>query len=107
MRSAWDDNGTYTVQLQGEWTVCQAQQHLQEAALESLRISDRALRYSESNPSGSITTELDLNGITTLDDSGSRILLLWRDHLEKQGFHPVIRHADPGFWQTISGKDRR
>ena len=107
MKSAWDGNGRYTVQVEGEWTVCQAQQHLQDAALESLQISDRALHFSERNPTGSITTELDLNGITTLDDSGSRILLLWRDHLEKQGFNPVITHEDPGFWQKITAKDTR
>lgn len=104
MKSAWDDKGVYSLQVEGDWTVCEAKELLQDAALESLRISDRALHFSELNPTSSVTTELDLNGITAIDESGCRILLLWRDHLERQGFNPIIKHDDPEFWRKIAEK---
>ena len=90
----WNDNGTYSVRLDGDWTVRTVAGHLQVIALQSLRISDRALHYVAVNPEGRIVTEIDLNGVSTIDDSGYCVLALWLRHLEKHRFHPVVIHQD-------------
>lgn len=94
MNGNWSDNGIYSVEVDGDWTVCSVAEHLQKIALQSLRISDRALHFIESNPEGRIVTEIDLNGITSIDDSGYSILALWLRHLEKHRFYPVVIHKD-------------
>lgn len=94
MNSNWNDNGTYSVQVYGDWTVNTVAEHLQKIALQSLRISDRALHFIKSNPEGRIVTKIDLNGIDSIDDSGYSILALWMRHLEKHRFYPVAIHED-------------
>jgi hypothetical protein len=101
MKNSWNDNGTYSVQVDGDWTICTVTDLLQKVAQQSHRISEQALRFAESNPEGRITTEIDLNNITTIDDSGYRILSLWLGHLKQQGFRPVIKHDNAGFCQRI------
>jgi ABC-type transporter Mla MlaB component len=103
MEYNWSDSGVYSVKVDGDWTVSEAKRLLQNIAMESLRISERALEFSERNPAVGLTTEIDLNGITAIDTSGVRILMLWRDHLERQGFNPVISHDDPDFLHNIAG----
>ncbi|MEI6205966.1 MAG: hypothetical protein WCP20_04215 [Desulfuromonadales bacterium] len=103
MKSSWNDDGTYSVQVDGDWTVCTVTNHLQIIAAQSFTISDLSLHFSKHNPAGKVITELDLNGITSIDDSGFRILHLWQEHLKKQGFNPVIMHRNPDFCQRISG----
>ncbi|MBC7963259.1 MAG: hypothetical protein H7Y05_09980 [Steroidobacteraceae bacterium] len=94
MNSYWNDNGTYSVQVCGDWTVNTAAEHLQKIALQSLSISERAMHFIKSNPEGRIVTKIDLNGIASIDDSGFSILALWMRHLEKHRFYPVVFHED-------------
>lgn len=94
MNDNWNDNGTYSVRVDGDWTVFTVADHLQKIALQSLRISDLALHFAAGNPEGRIVTKIDLNGVKSIDDSGYCILALWLRHLEKHRFHPVVIHED-------------
>ena len=102
MTDLWNDNGKYSVRVDGDWVAGTVAEHLQQVALQSLRISDRALHYVAGNPDGHIVTEIDLNGITSIDSSGYSILALWFRHLEKHGFYPVAIHDDVTFIRRIN-----
>lgn len=94
MHGSWDDNGTYSVRLDGNWTACTAAGRLQELAAQALWISERVMHFIGSNPEGRIVTEIDLNGVTALDDNGCNILVMWMRHLQKHRFYPVVIHED-------------
>jgi len=102
MTDIWNDNGKYSVRVDGDWVACTVTEHLQQVALQSLRISDRALHYVAGNPDEHIVTEIDLNGITSIDSSGFSILALWLRHLQKHGFYPVAIHEDANFISRIN-----
>lgn len=90
MKSNWNEKGIYSVQVEGAWTSSTVTAHLQLVALQSLKISECALYFAESSPDSRIVTEIDLSGITAIDGSGWRVLTLWFEHLQHQGFNPFI-----------------
>ena len=94
MNGNWNNNGTYSVQVDGDWTVSTISGHLQVIALQTFMISEQALHFVKGNPEGRIVTEIDLNGVTSIDDSGYSILAMWLRHLEKHRFYPVAIHDD-------------
>jgi len=101
--ASWNNNGTYSVQISGNWTVSTVTAHLQQAAQQSLRISECALHFAESNPGARITTEIDLSRIIAIDASGMRVLTLWLDHLEHQGFSPVVINQNGELCRRFAG----
>ncbi|GFE60456.1 hypothetical protein [Geobacter sp. AOG2] len=89
------------VSLEGDWTVNAVADRIPWIARQSHLISEQALRFSETSPDTRIITEIDLHGITALDESGRRMLVMWLGHLDHRGFNPVIRHADAEYLQGI------
>ncbi|WP_168206033.1 hypothetical protein [Geobacter sp. FeAm09] len=92
------------VSLEGEWTVNSVAGRIPWIARQSQLISEQALRFSELCPGAGITTEIDLRGITALDESGRRMLVMWLGHLHHRGFNPVIRPADRGPFRDVDWK---
>jgi len=103
MNSSWNENGTYEVHVDGAWTISTVTAHLQRAARESLKISECALHFAESNPGVQICTEIDLSRVTAIDASGMRVLTLWLDHLQHQGFNPVVINQDGELCRRFAG----
>lgn len=92
------------VSLEGEWTVNSVADWIPWIARQSHLISEQALRFSELYPGAGITTEIDLRGITALDESGRRMLAMWLGHLDHRGFNPVIRPAARGSFGDVGWK---
>jgi ABC-type transporter Mla MlaB component len=103
MNSRWDEQGRYSVQVEGSWTIDTVTAHLQQAAQQSLKISECALHFAESNPGARIVTEIDLSRIIVVDASGMRVLTLWLDHLQHQGFNPVVINQDGELCKRFAG----
>jgi len=94
MRTMLNECQVCHVLLEGDWTVDSVADQIPWIARQSHLISEQALRFSELNPGTRITTEIDLQGITAMDESGRRILAIWLGHLGHRGFNPVVMHAD-------------
>lgn len=104
MRAHRNEGKVCHVSLEGEWTVNSVADRIPWIARQSHLISEQALRFSEFCPGARITTEIDLWGITALDESGRRMLAMWLGHLDHRGFNPVIRPANRGSFRGVEWK---